>query len=150
MGLSALPWWHVSKLNLATAGYRGQVQATETLGRACLTAASLGPQHQESLEPTETSHLTEPVKKSRPVTSWNHHPLGSQGQQRQQRQPGQSKPPHQGANQSDVMATSTTDGRQDWLAGHPSRRLITSTPVTLCASYVLPAHLLRSPPHSSP
>jgi len=40
MGLSALPRWHVSKLNVATAGERGQVQATETLARAWLTAAS--------------------------------------------------------------------------------------------------------------
>ena len=49
MGLSALPWWHASKLNLATAGSRGQVQAMETLPGACLAAA--GPQTSAPRDP---------------------------------------------------------------------------------------------------
>lgn len=63
MGLSGLPWWHVSKLNLATAGLQGQVQAMETLGRAGLTAAS--PEHYcttaagEEMKHTKTGHPTE-------------------------------------------------------------------------------------------
>lgn len=63
MGLSGLPWWHVSKLNLATAGLQGQVQAMETLGRAGLTAAS--PEHHcttaagEEMKHTKTGHPTE-------------------------------------------------------------------------------------------
>lgn len=67
MGLSGLPWRHVSKLNLATAGLQGQVQAMETLGRPGLTAAS--PERCSSAvaggEATrdKTDHLTESSEK---------------------------------------------------------------------------------------
>lgn len=66
MGLSGLPWWHVSKLNLATAGLPGQVQAMETLRRDGLTAAS--PERCSSTAAGEevnrgkTDHLSESSK----------------------------------------------------------------------------------------